>query len=188
QRGSARSVGLSRPSQGEEIIADIFESMHDLYFLRDAYEGADFVVALALDKMHCKLGIAQLYDINRREFVVAHAVGPNAEGTLGNRVSEHDPLIVEIMNRRLPFLIDGTDARVSLGRWKSLGGEPRSILACAVAQGGRFLGILELAHMDGEGAFRKTDVDAMAYIAQSFAEFVARTGLLFGSETKPMPR
>jgi GAF domain-containing protein len=181
-------VGLSRPSQGEEIIADIFESMHDLYFLRDAYEGADFVIALALDKMHCKLGIAQLYDINRREFVVAHAIGPNAEGALGNRVSEHDPLIVEIMNRRLPFLIEGTDARVSLGRWKNLGGEPRSILACAVAQGGRFLGILELAHMDGEGAFRKTDVDAMAYIAQSFAEFVARTGLLFGSEAKLMPK
>jgi GAF domain-containing protein len=159
--------------------------MHDLYFLRDAYEGADFVIALALDKMRCTVGMAQLYDINRREFVVAHAVGPGADKALGNRTSEHDPLLVEIMQRRTPFVIDvRTDPRVGNGRWKNMGGAPRSILACSVAQGGRFLGILELAHVDGEGKFRKADIDGMAYIAESFAEFVAKMGLLFGSESK----
>jgi len=173
----------ARPPTGDEIIADIFESMHDLHFLRDAYEGADFVIALALDKMRCKMGIAQLYDINRREFVVAHAVGPGSQNALGNRTTEHDPMLIEIMNRRTPFVIEAsTDHRIREGRWNNLGGEPQTILACSVAQGGRFLGILELAHVKGEGEFRKADIDGMAYIAQSFAEFVAKTGLLFGSE------
>lgn len=177
-----------KSSQSGEIIADIFESMHDLYFLRDAYEGADFVIALALDKMRCTLGMAQLYDINRREFVVAHVVGPNAQDTLGHRTSEHDPLLVEIMNRRLPFIMQGTDPRIDRGRWKQLGGSPHSILACSVAQGGRFLGILEVAHEDRKKTFRKADVDAMAYIAQSFAEFIAKIGLQFGSVTPFNPK
>jgi hypothetical protein len=179
----AKKPAPPKPPTGDEIIADIFESMHDLHFLRDAYEGADFVIALALDKMRCKLGIAQLYDINRREFVVAHAVGPGSQKALGNRTTEHDPMLIEIMNRRTPFVVEArTDHRILEGRWTNLGGEPQTILACSVAQGGRFLGILELAHVKGEGEFRKADIDGMAYIAQSFAEFVAKTGLLFGSE------
>lgn len=186
---AARAPATPKPVSSDEIIADIFESMHDLHFLRDAYEGADFVIALALDKMRCKLGIAQLYDINRREFVVAHAVGPGADNTLGNRTSEHDPMLAEIMNRRTPFVIDASkDPRFREGRWEHLGGEPTAVLACAVAQGGRFLGIIEIAHTAAEGAFRKADIDGLAYIAESFAEFVAKTGLMFGSEKNLMPQ
>lgn len=174
---------------GDEVIADIFEAMHDLHFLRDAYEGADFVVALAADKLRCTLGMAQLYDINRREFVVAHAIGPGAEQTLGNRTAEQDPLLVEIMQRRTPFVVEAAkDERVKSGRWQNLGGEPHSILACSVAQGGRFLGILEVGRNGEARNFSKAEIEGLAYIATSFAEFVATKGLTFGSEESLLPR
>ena len=172
----------------DELIVDIFESVHDLHFLRDMYEGADFVVALAVDKLRSQLGIAQLYDINRREFVVTRAVGPGAEKAVGTRTPERDPLLLEIMSRRTPFVIDAMkDPRVKTPRWEKLGGDPKWVLVCSVAQGGRFLGILEVALSVEGKTYSKGHHDALAYISQSFAEFVAGRGLLFGDADDLLP-
>jgi hypothetical protein len=172
-----------------DVIADVFEAMHDLHFLRAPHEGAAFVLTLALDKLHSTLGIVQLYDINHREFVVVSAAGPNGEQLLGSRTAERDPLLVEIMMRSAPFLVDGKlDARVHAGRWRALGGDPTWILACRIAQGGRFLGTIELGTARPDGRYRQTDIDGLTYVAGSLSEFVAARGLVFGDETGRAPR
>ena len=42
---------------GEDLIADLFESMHDLHFARDAVDGGDFCLALAMAKLPSLAGI-----------------------------------------------------------------------------------------------------------------------------------
>lgn len=163
----------------DDVVADIFGAMHDLAFLRDVREGADFVLRLAVEKLRITAGMVQLYDINRREFVVAAAVGAGAKRVIGGRTSERDPLLTEVMARKVPFAVDATrDVRLKGGRWSALG-LPRQVLVCAVVQSGRFLGTVEIADPADDRAFSKADQDAVAYMAERFAEFVAARGLLF---------
>ena len=181
----APPVPAKRVISADELITDLFEAMHDLEFVRSAHEGADFVLTLTLEKFRSATGIVQLYDINRREFVISHAVGPNAGMVLGGRTSERDPLVREIMKRRRPFVLDVShDARVRAGRWAALGPRPQLLLAAAVEQGGRFLGIIEIASPI-DGNYEQFHLDAMSYVAEHFAEFVARCGLVFASEPEP---
>jgi len=179
-----------KPLHEGDLIADVFEAVSDLHFLRDTHEGADFILGLALEKLRSTVGMVQLYDINRREFVVIKAFGPGQDQTIGGRTAERDPLTNEIMKRRRPFVIDAAnDARVRGGRWSALGGDVGFVLAASVAQGGRFLGILELGIAGSEQPYRQAEIEAIAYLAEQFAEFVAARGIVFGSSTStPPPR
>lgn len=164
----------------EEIIVDVFDAMHDLYFYRDAYEAAEFIVNLAIDTMNCDVGLAQLYDINRQEFVVVHAVGPSAQLVLGHRTFERDALLYQIASTGAPIVIDTPDIIYHAQRWQKLGITPSSVLACVVVHSDRMLAILELGHETPNQSFRKIDRDVLAYMANSYGEFIIKTGALFG--------
>lgn len=167
----------------DELIADLFEASADLAFLRDAEEGADFVLNLVLEKFRSQAGMIQLYDINKREFVIMRAAGPHANLVLGGRTAERDPLVFEIMKRRRPYVLDvAKDGRVRAGRWAALGAHPKTILAAAVELHGQFLGIIEIAN-PVEGAFSSGEVNGMAYLAEKFGEFLANRGIVFESDT-----
>lgn len=177
-------VRVRKPTPGgmADIVADVFEVMHDLHFSRDVHEGADFVLALVQEKLQSEYAIVQLYDINRREFVVSRAAGPNAEATVGGRTSEREPLIAEAMRRRVPFVIDpAQDGRVRGGRWMALGAEPHAVMVVGVVQGGRFLGMIEVGCKPGK-TYQKAHLDGIAYIAEAFAEFLASRGLVFDDD------
>lgn len=184
----ARPVELAkRPARGDELIAELFESMHDLHFLLAPQEGAEFVLALSLEKFRSKAGIVQLYDINHREFVIVRAVGPKAQLVLGGRTAERDPLVNEIMKRRGPFALDVTkDPRVRAGRWAAIGAAPKVILASRVAQGGRFLGLIEITN-PADGSYDQSEINGLGYVAEHFADFVASCGLVFSSATSMPP-
>src|SRR5262249_12889844 len=74
-RPSSSTGRASRPDRGrvkgDELITLLFEAMHDLHFLRDAIEGGDFCLSLALETIPSAAGLVHLYDIDKREFVVA---------------------------------------------------------------------------------------------------------------------
>jgi len=166
----------------DELITDLFEAAADLAFLRDAEEGADFVLNLVLEKFRSQAGMVQLYDINKREFVIMRAAGPHANLVLGGRTAERDPLVHEIMKRRRPYVLDvAKDGRVRAGRWAALGAHPKTILAAAVELHGQFLGIIEIANPI-EGTFSNAEVNGMAYLAERFAEFLAGRGIVFESD------
>lgn len=165
----------------EEILVDVFEAMHDLYFYRDAYEAADFIVNLAIETMNCDVGLAQLYDINRQEYVVVHAVGPSAQQVLGHRTSERDIIVQQIIScKDRPIVIDTPDAFSRSQRWQKLGLIPSSVLARVVVHSDRILAILELGHETPKQSFRNIDGNMLEYMANSYAEFIIKTGALFG--------
>lgn len=172
---SAPRIRLS----GVELITDLFEALHDLHFLRDSLEGADFVLALVMEKLPSTVGLVHFYDIDAREFVIVRAVGPGASKTLQIRTSEKDALIAEAMrNKRAVVIDDATgDPRAQNGRW-ALIGSCRSLVCAPVEQGGRFLGLLELSNPRDGGPFQDTDGHALTYIGEQFAEFLATRGLI----------
>ena len=178
-RASTPSSPRNRLS-GDELIADLFEAMHDLHFLRDALEGADFVLSLVMDKLPCTIGLVHFYDINAREFVVVRAIGPGAKKALGIRTNEKEALIAEAMRKRRSVVIEdaANDSRAQRGRWALIDNACRSLVCAPVEQGGRFLGLLELSNPRDGGPFGEGDGHALTYLGEQFAEFLAARAVM----------
>jgi hypothetical protein len=177
---SARAPTPRPRLRGDELIADLFEAMHDLQFLRDAIEGADFCLTLALEKMPARGGIVHLYDIDRRQFVITCAGGVGGETLLSQRSAENDAILFPTMRRRRAFVLaDATTSEVaqSMPRYAALGGV-KSLIVAPVALGGRFLGAIELLNPVDEVPFTDDDGHALSYIAEQLAAFVGQRGIL----------
>jgi hypothetical protein len=188
----ARRDTAKRRASGEELLADVFQEMHQLAFCADSLDAASFTLALALEKLASDAGIVHLYDIDRREFVVVSAAGPGILSLCGLRTSESDPLAAEALRTRGAVLVHNAEAdlRAQAPRWgavRSALAEPLRCIACArAAQAGRFLGLLELCNGEGTGAFEAGDEHALSYLAERFTEFVAAHGVTLGKESSAL--
>jgi hypothetical protein len=168
-----------RRARGEDLIADLFEAMHELHFLRDAVEGGAFCLALCIDKIPCHAGVVHLYDIDRREFLVTNTRGAVAKQLLLRRTPEADPVLSAATRRRHAIAVTYADESEALAidRYAAIGGG-RRVLVAPVMQAGRYLGALELIDpLDGQ-PFTETEVNAMTYIAGQFADFVEARGVV----------
>ncbi len=176
-----KSPASVRPS-GDDLIGDLFEAMHDLHFLADAIEGAQFALRLALEKIPCDAGIAHLFDINKREFVVVHVAGGAERAVLMTRTSDRDLLVAESMRRRRALTILEADERTKAERWQRAGVPVRTLLVAPVELAGRFLGLLELANPSDGDPFTEAEAHALTYIGEQLGEFVATRGVLLDAE------
>jgi GAF domain len=186
---SVAPQGSMRPRvSGDELIADLFQAMHELDFCADSVEAASFTLALAMEKLASDAGIVHLYDIDQREFVIVRAAGPSVSSLRGMRTSDADPLAAEALRTRGAVIVRDPekDPRAKGARWQAVRnaiGAPLSAIACArAAQAGRFLGLLELCNTGADGGFEAGDEHALSYIAERFTEFVAAHGVMLGDE------
>jgi GAF domain-containing protein len=175
-------VALPRRTRGEDLIAELFEAMHDLHFVRDSVEGGDFCLALAMEKLPSQAGMVHLYDINSREFLVSSVRGPSMGKLLMRRHPETDELLSSAMRKRGAVVLDKATAETqAIERYTAIGGM-RSMMIAPVMQSGRFLGAIELVNpLDGQ-PFTEAEGNALAYIAEQFAEFVATRGIVIDPE------
>lgn len=177
----ATSTRLSR----DELIDDLFEAIPGLLLCEDAFLGAEFIVELALRELGCSIALVHLYDINRREFVVAAA---GFSGTAWEtppdldrlREAESDPLLAEAMRSDDAIVVrDASSDRRAIGRrWLRLERLPRTIVCFGVRLAGRYLGAIELVDPLDDGPFTESDAYAIAYLGQHFADFLAARGIL----------
>jgi GAF domain-containing protein len=177
-RPSFRSLQSGRRATGDELIANLFEAMHELHFTRDVIEGGDYVLSLALDMIPSRAGLLHLYDIDRREYVIAGASGTGAEALLNRRTAESDPLFTNAMRKRRALVF--ADARseettATAERFVLLGGAI-SVIVSPIMKGGRFLGVLELMNPLDNIAFTEDEGNAIDYLSEQFGEFVATRG------------
>ncbi len=160
-------------------MADLFEAMHDLHFLRDAIEGGEFCLTLAMEKLPSAAGIIHLYDIDRREFLVTNTRGATASQLLLLRHPEDEPMLASAMRKRRALVIaDGARSEAAaIGRYVTLGGV-QSLIIAPVMQSGRFLGAIELLNpVDGQ-PFTEPEGNAVMYIADQLAEFLGERGVV----------
>jgi hypothetical protein len=180
--GSMRAAPGTR-ARTEDLVADLFEAMHDLHFVRDAIEGGEFCLTLAMDKLPSRAGIVHLYDIDKREFLVTSTRGAGTGKLLLRRHAESDAILQAAMNRRRAIVIaDGThSSAVAVERYEALGGV-RSLMIAPVMEHGRFLGAIELINpLDGL-PFTDAEGNALNYIAGQFAEFLSSHGIVTDPE------
>ena len=69
--------------------------------------------------------------------------------------------------------------------WQTLGLEIERALCSPVQQQGRYLGIIEVGRAPGEVDFSSTEVEAIGYICEQFADFLADRARLLDSEPPP---
>ena len=172
-----------RRVRGDELISVLFESMHDLNFLPDSIQGGDFCLHLALEKLPSRVGVVYLYDIDRREFVVVSVLGAAPPGLIGKRLPENEPTLSAAMRKRRAMLLTKEEIAEHAG---TLGGATHVLLA-PVMQAGRFLGAIELADPSDDVAYSELDANAITYMAEQYAEFVAARGVLLDRERSSQP-
>jgi hypothetical protein len=172
------SKGRTRRA-GDELIAELFEEMHDLHFLRDAIEGAAFCLSVALDKLPSRAGLVHFYNVEKRTYFIAAAQGAGADALLLKKEAEGDPVLAPVMrSRRASALPTPPNEARGLERYAKIGAGA-SVVVAPVVLSGRALAAIELvAPIDGE-PFNDADAHALAYIGEQYAEFLSQRGLIF---------
>jgi len=163
---------VRRRGPGDDLIGDLFERMHELAFMVDLMSGADFLVRVLAELIPCEGIVVHAFDLARHEFVVVRARGPHVREALLFRTPDDDPLVHEIMKKR--SIASNGSAPVRSGAFEKLGVETRFALCGAARQGGRYLGLVELANPLGDTPFHEGEVNAFEYVCEQFAEFVAQ--------------
>jgi GAF domain-containing protein len=141
-------------------------------------EGGDYVLSLALEMIPSKVGLLHLYDIDRREYVVACVSGPGAEALLNRRFAESEHLFAAAMRKRRALVF--ADARseestASAERFVILGGA-LSVIVSPILKGGRFIGVIEVMNPIDGIPFTEEEGNAIDYLSEQFGEFVAARG------------
>ncbi len=183
-RSSRPRMAAVRRRAGEDLIGELFETMHDLHFMSGVADGAEFVLS-AIDSVVPSAGmLVHVFDINARQFVVVRAKGPSSTNVLLHRTPDSDPFFGAIMRRPGSIAIHDTqkDTRVLGARWHALGVEPTHALCGPVRQGGRYLGLVEVANPLGGAPFHQTEQNAIDYVCEQFAEFLVNRPIVLDAE------
>jgi GAF domain-containing protein len=132
-----------------------------------------------MEKIPSHAGMVHLYDIDRREFLITSTRGSGARPLLLRRHAESDAMLSAAMGKRRAIVItEATPGETqALDRYTALGGA-HSLIIAPVMQAGRFLGAIELLNpLDGQ-PYTEAEGNALMYIAEQFAEFVAARGVV----------
>jgi hypothetical protein len=183
-RSSRPRIPALRRRAGEDLIGELFETMHELHFVQGIADGAEFMLAALDSVVPCEAVLIHVYDINTQNFVVVRAKGPGSMQVLMHRTSDSDPFLQSLMRRpgSVAFQDVEKDPRVLGPRWDALGIKPARVLCGPVRQGGRYLGLLEIANPLGDAPFHQTEQNAVDYVCEQFAEFLANRPLVLEAD------
>ena len=165
---------------GDELITSLFESMHDLHFLRDALDGGQFCLALATEVLPARAALIHFFDIEKREWVVACTRGKETSRLLTMRAPDGDEILREAARKRRALVVPNA-SNATGDRYRQIGGG-RSLIVAPIMQAGRALGALEIINpLDGL-PFTEDEGNAMTYIAEQFAEYLGSRGIVLDRE------
>ncbi|MEB2311839.1 MAG: GAF domain-containing protein [Sorangiineae bacterium] len=188
----AEKAGARKPSpdpvatrrRGEDLIGELFEILHELHFLPDVMSGADFVVGVLKQALPCEALILHLFDINNNQFVVVRALAPAADELILERTPDREPFVNKVMRKMRSMRFDSAKNEPGFtgGRWARSGVKVESALAAPIHQTGRYLGLVELVNPEGGGPFMDSEANALDYICEQFAEFLAARPIVLDAE------
>jgi GAF domain-containing protein len=161
-------------STGDVLLAELADACADLGFLSDALEGADFVLALAMEKIPSEVGLVSLFDKDKKEFFVVRQSGGKTQ-CVGAAIPDRSSLAQAALRAHRGVVIPDAvrDPRAVDARWKAMGVEPKSIVCAPVEAAGRTLGLIELVNPSGASRYGNSEGNALTFIGQQFAGFLA---------------
>ncbi len=177
---SAPRSNKGRRRAGEDLIGELFESMHDLHFIPDMVGGVEFVLGIVRSTLPSEAALVHVFDINARNFIVVRAEGGQVDKVLLHRTPDTHPLFAVSMRRTRATRIDDAedDPRFTDGRWAALGVKPKVALFGSVQLGGRYLGAIELANPEGGTPYSEHEAHALDYICEQLAEFLVNRPII----------
>ncbi len=182
-RAVKRSVPPGRRRAGDDLIGELFEAMHELRFVPDVVGGCEFVVAVLEQTLPSEGMLVHVFDINSRNFVVVRARGPGHADALLHRTPDTDAFFRASMRQSRPKQFDADlPAHYANGAWKALGVSVKRAAFGPAVQGGRYLGLIELANPAGDVALHPSEINALEYICEQFAEFLAGRPIIIDAE------
>jgi hypothetical protein len=163
-----------RRAASDDLIGDLFERLADLMFANGVVAAASYLLDVLAEVIPTEFALAQVFDLNTRSFVVVRARGPGLERALLETTLDTEPLIAAVMHARGAQVFRAAgDERFQRGRWRLAGAPLDHVLCGAARQGGRYLGLVELANPAGGAPFGANEINALDYACEQFAEFVA---------------
>lgn len=174
----------SRPQSAIDVLDLLFDAMQDLPFLETALEASAFCLASALRVLPSRAGMVHLYDINTREFITVYAQGEHTEKLLMTRTPETCPLLSAALKKRRAMSVR-YDRGGSPQVRHAFYGPPRSVLIAPAMVDGRYLAVIELIDPMQDGVFDERAENAISYVADRFAEFLAQHGVGIGQIVEP---
>jgi hypothetical protein len=156
----------------------VVEALHALRRSDDVVEGAALVLRTALSAIPCAAGFVHVCDLATRDFVVVAASGPEQAEIVGTRASENDPWLGRAMREMEAVAVDAGDTRLTGTRFGVV--RPLHAVLCSPVQfDGRALGAIELVDPTLAEQFTLADRNAMTYVGERFAEFLAERSIAF---------
>lgn len=187
QKPQTPAVKAPKRVAGDELIAVLFESMHDMHFLRDAIEAGDFCLSLAADRLPSRVAFIHFYDIDRREYVLVCARGQGTDALLTGRNPESEPLLSAAMRKRRGMFLNDNNKLLDSSVFTSVNGAKSAVIA-PVMQSGRFLGAITLIDPLDGAPFTELDANAMSYMAEQLAEYLGARGIVVDPERVKEPK
>lgn len=177
-------MAAARRRAGEDLIGELFETMHDLHFMQGVPDGAEFTLAALDSVLPCDGVLIHVFDINRGLFVVTRAKGPGAMQVLMHQTPDADPFFASVMRRAGSVMIPDVDKdpRILGPRWEALGVKPQRALCGPVRQGGRYLGLIEVVNPMGDAPFHQTEQNALDYICEQLAQFLVNRPIVLEAD------
>lgn len=160
--------------EGDERLATVFETLHELAHLRTAAEGLEFTVRLLAHTVAAEALSGCLYDINTDElrFVAVH--GHSAKAAQGRAVSRQAGLFGKAAQLEHAALVI-PDLKAESGYDAARDGRPglaaTNMLLRPLTHEGRLLGMLQMINRK-TGVFSTADVHLVNYVAERLSEFL----------------
>jgi hypothetical protein len=183
-RAAPAAAAPRRRGPSEDLISDLFEELHQLHFMPDLIAGADYVTSVLVSVMPCEGLIVHVFDINTRNFVVVRAAGPHSTEVLLHKTPDTFAHFRDAFRRGRAhtFTAEANDERIQRELWDRLGVQVQTALCGAVQQAGRYLGVIELANPVGGPPFHVGELNALDYICEQFADFVAQKPIILDAD------
>lgn len=160
---------------GNELTLALSTAAGDLRFLRDALDGAEFVLTLLNEKLAYDIGLVSFFDGARREYVVVRKLG-GPDSLLLKRMTEFAPIARAAMRNARPVVVAdaAADPRAAGDeRWKAAGVTLKSFVTIPVQSGGKNLGLIEIANPADGSRFNEADADGLAIVGEQLAAFLS---------------
>jgi len=182
-RDSRPALRDSRPG-GDDLILDLFERMHELHFMADVVGGSEFVLRVVKQTLPSAFVLIHVFDINTKNFIVVRQYGSSAEKVLMFQTPDTDGLLRRVMRASRTANVSEAESSRELGegRWQAAGVSVGPLLLGPVKQGGRYLGLIEIANPLGGKSFSDAEANALDYICEQFAEFLTNRPIVLDAD------
>ncbi len=179
-RPAGEPVPSSRRAR-EDLIGDLFDTMHQLDFAPDIPSGVAFVQNVLETLLPGRVSAVHVFDIDTRTFVLVGVTGIS-RSFIGQRLPDGDPFFAELMHQKRAQRVEGEMLGATQLRGHFQDKPPARLMAAPVLCEERDLGVVEVGDPEGPEPYSEQEAAALDFIASRFGEFLARRPIVLDAE------